>query len=321
MLKAYDEFGYSKLQYLRNVLIIIFIVIAGIMILGSLFLANIISKPITALADQMKKININKTHFELSNTRTTSTEIDYLQEQFKELLTRTHESFVFQKNAVQHISHELKTPIAVLVSELERIKNISSDVKLHEQLGEQVCRAKSLGDIINTLLEISKVEAGQATIQKDVRMDECLFDIMDELKVLYTDFSFELQYKPDSFKESDLIIKANEQLLKQALLNILLNAIRYSNNKKAQITIDCTNYHSLKIDITNSGKTLAPEEVKFLFQHFFRGANSKQHSGFGLGLVLSQKIIILHNGNISYAAPTPGLNVFSIEFEKQNHTL
>lgn len=120
--KAYDAFGYTKMYFLRNVLIGIFLFITFVVILISRFLSNKISKPITALADKLKQYDLSKEKVEELPIETTSYELKQLTLSFNELIKRTNEAFVFQKHTIHHISHQLKTPISVLVSELERIK-------------------------------------------------------------------------------------------------------------------------------------------------------------------------------------------------------
>jgi two-component system, OmpR family, sensor histidine kinase ArlS len=123
--KAYDAFGYTKMYFLRNVLIGIFLFITVVVILISRFLSNKISKPITALAENLNKYDLSKEKVDELAIETSSYELNQLTQRFNELLKRTNEAFVFQKHTIHHISHQLKTPISVLVSELERIKDFS----------------------------------------------------------------------------------------------------------------------------------------------------------------------------------------------------
>jgi two-component system, OmpR family, sensor histidine kinase ArlS len=310
--KAFDAFGYSKLFFLRNVLIGIFISISGIVILLSVFLANKIAKPITALAERLNNFDINSGQVTEIKTSTSSFEIKYLTERFNELLKRTNEAFEFQKHTVHHISHELKTPVAVLVSELEKLKKYNRIEDIKTELDSQINKAKSLGNIINLLLEVSKIEAGQQVQKQIIRIDELIFDIIDELYIIYPDFHFEVNYLPDEIEENKLILKVNEMLLRQAFLNLLSNCIAYSDNLKSEIKFDCSLENELKITIINTGKPLLEEEKRYLFNHFFRGKNSFGKEGFGLGLVLTQKIIALNSGTVKYSNPSGNINVFDV---------
>jgi two-component system, OmpR family, sensor histidine kinase ArlS len=312
--KAYDAFGYSKMYFLRNVLIGIFIVGTGIVIFISVFLSNKISKPITALAEQLNLFKLsgeNKTEIE---TDISSFEVKHLADRFNELLRRTNESFEFQKHTVNHISHQLKTPIAVLVSELEKIKGYSNIDAIKCDIESQINKTKSLGSIINALLEISKIESGQEIKRAYVRIDELIFDIIDEINTIFPDFHFEVNYTPDEIEENNLLLNVNEMLIRQAFHNLLINCITYSNNSKAEIKFDCTSNNQLKIVVANTGKQVSSDEKKYLFNHFFRGKNSKGKIGFGLGLVLAKKIITISSGTITYSTPSENLNLFEVRF-------
>jgi two-component system sensor histidine kinase ArlS len=312
--KAYDVFGYSKLAFLKNALLGIFAAITIAVILVSLFLSNKISKPINSLAAQLGIFDLATDDIQKIAVETSSHELQLLTERFNQLLQRTNEAFFFQKHSIHHISHQLKTPIAVLVSELEKLKNYTDIDLIKHNLGNQINKAKSLGGIINSLLEISKIESGQSIYKEHIRIDELIFDIIDELNSIYPEFKFEVNYHPNNIDENRLVVRASRMLLKQAFQNLLSNCISYSDDEKAEIKIDCSSQKELKIIIHNSGKPLSEEEQKYLFKHFFRGKNSLGKIGFGLGLVLTKKIIALNSGNILYFNPSENSNTFVINF-------
>lgn len=311
--KAYDASGYSKLYFLRNVLIGIFISISVVVILVSLYLSNIISKPITKLAEKLNNYNLGDEHAEMLTVNTTSYELEFLTERFNELLGRTKEAFAFQKNAINHISHELKTPIAVLVSEMERAQATDNEKSLKSELEGLTNQAKSLGEIINVLLEISKIESGQELAIETVRLDEIILDSLEDLQMIYPDFFFDLNFHPTVFDEEQLNIRANRMLIKQAIQNLLLNAISYSSTGNAEILIDCSESNPC-VRISNKGAGVSREEAGQLFRHSFRGQNSSGKIGFGLGLVLAKKIFDFHHATIKYQNPTPERNEFEICF-------
>lgn len=311
--KAYDYFGFSKKDFLQKVLIGIFAAIVVIVLLISLYLSNIIAKPISELTNKIEDYDFHNQENKPLKINTTTSELRDLSDKFNELLKRTNEAFLFQKHSIQHISHELKTPIAVLVSELEKIAKQHNIEQIKSELHEQTQKAKSLGTIINVLLQISKIESGQEISKNNIRIDEIIFDCISEVNSLYPDFHFEVNFTPDNFNENSLNIQANEPLIKQAFLNLLINSVHYSNNQKAKITFDCTT-DFLKILISNCGKTLSEDEQKFIFSHFFRGKNAQNEVGFGLGLVLSQKIFAIHNAILQYHSKENIKNIFSVEF-------
>ncbi len=311
--KAYDFFGYSKKDFLQKVLIGIFVAIVIIVLLVSLYLSNIISKPISELTTKIEDYDLSNEDNNPLEIKTTTSELQNLSEKFNELTKRTNDAFLFQKHSIQHISHELKTPIAVLVSELEKLQKAEDIDQLKSDISLQTQKAISLGNIINVLLQISKIKVGQEISKNLIRIDDVVFDCIAELNSIYSDFNFEVNFIPNDFDEKKLNYMANEPLIKQAFLNLLTNSVHYSDNQKAKITLDCTS-NSLKVLISNSGKTLSEEEQKFLFSHFFRGENSQDKQGFGLGLVLSEKILLIHNASVDYHSQNSE-NTFVVSFE------
>jgi signal transduction histidine kinase len=307
--KAYDYFGFSKLDYLKNVLIVTFIILSIVIMLISAYVAREISSPLNRMAVEISSIQ--------TDTNTTVTvpdskdEINFLARTFNDLMIRLNAAFAFQKHAVHHISHELKTPIAVLVSNFEKIERETDIGKIRLMMLTQKEDTKTLSDIINALLEISKTESGNPTSFSKVRIDDIIFDLIEELKILHPNFAFNVTLPSDMQNESSLMPMANRRLLTSALLNLMTNSVRYSDNNMADIQFSGTPT-TVTINFINHGKTLKPAEQEFLFQHFFRGENSHGKGGFGLGLVLANKIIQLHRGTIGYQTPNDETNVMSV---------
>jgi signal transduction histidine kinase len=89
--------------------------------------------------------------------------------------------------------------------------------------------------------------------------------------------------------------------------------MNYSTQQKAWVSIS-NNGRKLKIVFVNKGEIISAHDRQFLFQRFFRGANSQGKRGFGLGLVLVHKIMGLHNGKIRYSSEGDDFNIFTLEF-------
>lgn len=310
--KAFDESGYSKLDFLRYVLIVTFLGISLITVFIAYYLSRIIAEPIVDITEKIANYNFDALYIPIEVKRSEN-EIVVLAEQFNRLMKRMKEAVAFQKHAINHISHELKTPIAVLVSNFERMEDENDVAKLKSQIHRQKEDTKNLSEIINLLLELSKTDSGEAIPKTKIRVDELIFDTMDELSQLYPNFEFSVDYVGDTDHENQLTILGSTRLLKAAFTNLMLNSIGYSTDHEAEIKI-IPGASQLQIDFINHGPIIAAEEQKFLFQHFFRGENSKGKSGFGLGLVFIHKIIAQHHGQISYHTDGKTLNNFSVTF-------
>lgn len=201
----------------------------------------------------------------------------------------------------------------MLVSDLEKLQQATSIDQVRGGLVQQTQKAKSLGDIINVLLQISKIESGQEPRKEEVRIDELIFDGIDQIKNSHPDFQFEVNYRPEEFDENGLNVSVNRRLVKQAFLNLLTNCVSFADDSKAKIKIDCAAKRPV-ITISNSGKTLSESEQRYLFSYFFRGENASQKAGFGLGLVLARRIFSLHDATIHYRSESDARNIFEIRF-------
>ena len=312
--KAFDESGYSKIYFLGNVLSGIFIFMSAIVLAISLYLSKKIAKPITELSERLNRFDLGDTNTEELPVNESSYELKHLTERFNQLFKKTNEAFLFQKHTINHISHELKTPITILVSELETLLTYNDLDALKPVLNTQIQSAKSLGDIINILLELSKFEAGQTIKKKPLRIDDLIFDVVSELNSIHPDFIFDINYNSTLIDEHTLMIHANEMLIKQAFQNLLSNAITYGDTKQSSIVFDIVDGNNLSIKIINSGYVISKFEEKYVFNYFFRGTNSKGKMGFGLGLVLTKKILEVNHAVISYASSKNNLNIFEVKF-------
>lgn len=311
--KAYDTTGYSKMRYLKYILIATFLTLSGIVVVVSFFLSGKITQQLTMVTQKINQYDF-EAQYEPIETAKSDNEVVILASQFNKLMNRINEVYSFQRNVIHHISHQLKTPIAVLISELERIKQSTENEQLKFDLNKQISKTKSLAEIINTLLQISKIEAGQSFEKTALRIDELIFDCISELNTLYPDFVLEVNYTPAGPDAELLVIDGNEMLMKQAFQNLLNNCIAYSDNQKAEIKIDVSQPEKLKISVSNNGKTISENEQHNLFTHFFRGENSRNKIGFGLGLVLTKNIVELHKGTVCYSNFGENVNVFMLTF-------
>jgi len=307
--KAYDTFGYSKLDYLRNILLVIFTSITIVLVLVSYYLSKKITQPIISITKKINSYNFDAAYSPIE-FKDSKDEIAVLARQFNKFLKRMSEVFSFQKHAIHHISHELKTPIAILVSNFERIEKETDLNSMKALVQIQKEDTKSLSEIINSLLEIAKAESDDSLMRNKVRVDELIFDVADELYTLYPDFQFSIEYSQVD-EENNLVILANIRLIKAAISNLMINCIQYNKGNKARIILMNT-IDNLIVEFENDGPVINEDEKQYLFQHFFRGQSSKGKKGFGLGLVFIHKIILLHGGSISYVAENNVTNIFKI---------
>lgn len=308
--KAFDEAGYSKLEFLRYILLFTFLSISILIVWLSWYLSNKIAKPIMEVTEKINSYSADSKYIPIP-VQDSKDEVIILSKKFNELMDKIKEADTFQKLAIHHISHELKTPISVLVSNFERIETMEDPEELKKWIRYQKTNTKELSEIINLLLELSKTDAKDRIPKSLIRIDELLFDCIEEVQMLAPDFHFQITYGDNFDEDSQLNVQGSQELLKAAFLNLMVNCTHYSIENTASIRLE-HQPGKLLLFFVNKGPVLQDQERKLLFTHFFRGQNSAGKTGFGLGLVFVRKIIKRHGGKISYSPVGNHENTFKI---------
>jgi signal transduction histidine kinase len=310
--KANDRFGKEKLRFLGWTLLGVFVISLILESVIAIYLSKGITEPITKLTKEVNAIDINNLT-RISNPRT-GDEIALLATGFNNMLERVEQAYVYQKNLIHHISHELKTPIAVLISNLERAESELQDEAIANYIRFQKNGLMQMATIINTLLEISKFENNQENLATEkIRLDEMMLSCFEKLQYIAPEAKFELSINEQISDAEELVCKGNERMLSIALFNIMKNAIEYSTDQKVIVEIR-PGEQCIIIEIQNEGPTISVDEQKNLFTYFFRGENGRAKKGMGLGLMMVSKIIKLHNASISYSVNNSQKNSFTIVF-------
>lgn len=260
----------------------------------SYFMSRLIFKPINKIVEGMAKLS----HGEYG-VRISLDNFGYpkeLGDTFNSLATELQNTEILRADFVNDFSHELKTPIASVSSLVSLMKNSQLSPEKQAQyldiIEEEMTR---LSEMTTKILELSRVE------KQAILTDERRFNVSEQLRACvlllekkWLDKKLELSLDFDEYT-----VKANEDLLKQVWINLIDNAIKYSPAQaELKISVDKTN-EGISVDISNTGKQIAPDEIDKIFTKFYRGKNSQNRDGNGIGLSIVKHIVELHGGTIS----------------------
>ncbi|WP_369014754.1 sensor histidine kinase [Flavobacterium anhuiense] len=313
LISATDNYGKKKLLFLRYTLIISYIFFTCVCWILTSFMVKKAMNPLHAFHQKIKNINENNLDTRIES-KSTKDEIDLIADEFNFMMDRIEVSYQRQKEFTAHASHELRTPLSRITSQIENaIVNPEMQSKNKSFLNSILADVNHLSELINSLLILSKIDNRKADHHEVQRIDEILFSSIEKINKAFPDFVILFEMEESDDLDTALEVKGNRNLLEIALTNILKNACLYSDNKQAKVKIS-TDHHHLIISVSNTGETLNEEEQKNLFQPFMRGRNSKGTSGFGLGLRIVQRILILHKANITYSVSNINTNLFQLFF-------
>jgi signal transduction histidine kinase len=170
-----------------------------------------------------------------------------------------------------------------------------------------------MSKLTQTLLEFAKASGNAGGLEINViRIDEILLRLPSELAKINAAYSVRLEFRNLPEEEEKLLVFGNEELLFTAIKNIVLNACKYSTNHNAFVYLFAQN-NSLKIEIEDQGAGIPEEQLKIIFQPFYRIDENRTVPGFGLGLSLAERIIKLHKGTITVQSTLGKGTRFTIE--------
>jgi len=269
-------------------------------------------QPLEDLKSQIEKINEKNLQQRIPVSRRNN-EVWQIARKFNAMLDRIEQVFEQRKNFVRHASHELRTPLANMLSQTESAlgKNLSAQ-EYREVLVSLKEDQQDLIDLTNSLLTLSRY--GKISPDTDwtrIRIDEVLYEVVDFANQFWPAAIVTVDYETVPENESELEFLGNESLIRAAIQNLIKNAIHYSANCQVRVGIKADK-KGIYLHFDNLGTQLSDEEQTRLFIPFFRGENSANKKGFGLGLSIVQRIMNVHNGSISYQAVGSDTNRFTL---------
>jgi len=310
---GYDQWGKTKLDFLKWLMIAVYV--SGLLIgwVAIFFFVKRAIKPLAVLKDNLNNITHNNLHIRLPETGQ-GEEVNSLSANFNQMLSRLEQSFSFQRDFVHYASHELRTPLTAMVNLTESaVNNKTSNGQSEDIFKQLLSQQKRLADITNSLLLISDQKvSGNGQAYPMVRLDEIIFRSVDITKDLFPDADITVNIEGNPSNESFLLIHANEPLMLMAFNNLLKNALQYSTDRRVKVVVG-VNHNYKEIRFINSGNYFTNEDKSKMFTPFYRGSNTNRIKGHGLGLPLVKQIIQLHSAAIRYTYEKDA-NVFTISF-------
>lgn len=316
LVKAEDKYGFSKLKYLQYLLIGAFIISNIIVWALSFYLSKISLGPLDLVTNKIKEISEKNLNVRLDLPKKKD-EITALTTSFNQMIDRIEKSYKKQKEFTANASHELRTPISRIVSQLENIiiQNPSLESNIKNNLTSVTEDAYQLSELVSSLLILSKMDDNESKKYfKKARLDEIIFSSSSTILKLYPDYKLNFSIENHSINELNLEYPFDESLLKIAYINLLKNAYLYSNNGNVYCNI--FQYENcIETVIMNKGIVPDVKETDELFLSFYRGSNSSNKSGSGLGLGITKRIIQYHSGVIRYNRPDSNTNEIVVSFQ------
>ncbi|OOB80051.1 MAG: hypothetical protein BEN19_06990 [Epulopiscium sp. Nuni2H_MBin003] len=306
----YDAVREVRMLIISTVVILPIFVIIGT--IGSYLIARNSLHPINKIVDTAKMITKGTDLTQRINLDSGGQELYELARTFDEMFDRLERSFDLEKQFVSDVSHEIRTPITVILAQCEFAKdsNIQDKNEAFEVITRQAGKMKRL---IAELLMLSRMDRGFEKINLDkVNLSELLYEICDEQKIIMP-----CEIKMDI--EKDIVITLDEMLINRLIINLISNAYKYSGDDGV-IKVSLKKVHNgIDLLVEDNGIGIKKEDIAKIWRRFYQVEMSRSDKeSMGLGLSMVSEIAKLHNAKVSVESEVGVGSCFKVEFETKN---
>lgn len=296
-ISANDLYGRRKISNLIEMLLLTnFSALVLMLFLGRAYAERALN-PLKRLVSQVQSINERNLSTRVSEGNGKD-EIAQLAASFNAMLGRLEGAFRSQRSFIANASHEMRTPLTAISGQLEvlLLKDRNSD-EYKKAVSSVIDDIRSLSNTTNRLLMLAQAGSEQTVTDfAPVRVDEALWQARTDL--LKMNPGYKVTVVLDGVEDIEVLsIQGNEQLIRSVVLNLMENACKYSSDHQAHVKIGLAE-KNLQIVVSDHGIGIPPQDLKAVTEPFYRGTNTHNITGHGLGLSLVKRIIELHGGTI-----------------------
>ena len=282
----------------RDLKIILFILLPLTVFLTGVigvFLAKIALNPVDKIIDTIHKITADNLKLKI-DIPDTKDEIKRLADTFNEMLGRLEHSFTSQRQFLENFAHEMKTPLAVLRGEIEvSLKKVQTTEEYESILLSNLEELHRINRIVDDLLMLARFDNSAIILEKhDMDVSALLRDIVDDMSVLAEQKNIVLGFSAPHA----LIMYGDVNQIKRLVINLLDNAIKYTGDG-GTVTVSAGPQNGfVRIVCADTGPGIPDEEVRHIFERFYRMDKARREPGYGLGLSIVKSIAEAHKGRI-----------------------
>ncbi|NJK99943.1 MAG: HAMP domain-containing protein [Spirulinaceae cyanobacterium SM2_1_0] len=296
-----------EMQAIRNTYVLTIPILLVVIAAGAWILSGRALRPVQQLTGTMRRVTAKGL-----DQRVTLEHVDVelveLIAVFNAMLARLERSFNQASRFSGDAAHELKTPLAILQGELERMLNsVEAGSPLQQQIGRLLDEVSRLSSIVRKLLLLSLADAGQMTVQRQtVNLSALLVELTADLDWLAPELSIKTEIEPG------LTVRGDRDLLNQVLQNLLSNAIKY-NLPQGWLRLQARrSRQQVWVRVSNASVELGVKVRDRIFDRFQRGdpSHNRRVEGTGLGLSLARAIARAHGGELQLEPAMPGDTTF-----------
>jgi heavy metal sensor kinase len=275
------------------------------------WLSGFALRPLSRLAASARRVDVATLDARLP-VRGANDELDEVADAFNDTLGRLENAVSEMRQFSAALAHELRTPLAALRGEIElSLRAPSADEAQQRTLVSQIEEIDRLTRLIDHILTLARAESGQIQLKSErVDLGELAASLVEQLEPVAEARAIGLRCEPSSA----VIVDGDRGWLQRLLLNLIDNAVKFTNPNGEVIVRISHDGNLARIDVVDTGIGLAPDDVQRVFQRFFRAdpARSSSPPGAGLGLSLVAWIAAQHRGEVTVQSRPGAGSTFTV---------
>jgi two-component system OmpR family sensor kinase len=285
------------------VVLVLGLLIGGVITSGAL-------RPLVSISSTARKISDGDLSQRIPPPREEN-EISDLVRVLNETFTRLESSFARQVQFTADASHELRTPISVVLTHAQNaLSRERSSEEYRESLGACQRAARRMRQLTESLLALARLDNGNHGVGREVcRLDHIAGDALSLLGPMAMEQRVTVSYDPEPVS-----FTGNPEQISQVVINLISNAIRYNSAGGLVIVKITSDPEFATLSVHDTGQGIATEDIPHLFERFYRAdkARSGNNGGAGLGLAITAAIIKAHGGTIDVRSELGAGSIFTV---------
>lgn len=231
---------------------------------------------------------------------------------------QTEELMRLKEQFLANMSHEIRSPLGTIIGFTEQLQKTRLSIQ-QQQFTNTIDRASShLLDVVNDILDLSKIEAGKLALEKvPFNLHKLLRDVCDSFSLKTKEKNIGLHCQID--KDLDCELNGDPFRIQQVMINILSNAVKFTNEGhitlRAEVFFKDQSNIGARISVTDTGIGIPKEKQKEIFDDFLQvdTGTARKYGGTGLGLSISRRIVQLHGGSMQVESEVGQGSTFTID--------
>lgn len=286
----------STIDILTSQLIYVTVLSLMVACLISFYLSIRITRPIRKITRSAEKLADGEYGIVFKGGH--YTEINNLADTLTRASIELEKSDMLQKDLIANVSHDLRTPLTMIRSYAEMIRDLSGDKpeKREQHLQVIIDETERLNMLVGDLLSLSRMQSGKMVLHTgNFNITQAVISILNTYKIMEE----EEGYKFNFICNANFIVRGDEEKIKQVFSNLLTNAIKFAgDDKTVNISLKRRNKYVV-CRVEDHGAGIAPEELNHVWERYYRASSNmvRASEGSGLGLSIVKEILTLHKTN------------------------